>query len=177
MARVLIVGCGCRGRALAQALAGDGHEVRGTSRTEEGRRAIAAAGFGAAAAEPLRLATLMPHLEGIAALCWLMGTAEGEPGEVDALHSTRLTAVLEKLVDTHVRGAVYEAGGTVPTALRAEGARAARAIGARFRMPVEVVDEDPAALAPWLAAMRGAVGRVLAAAPLAPDVEGARASR
>ena len=35
MARVLIVPCGCRGRALAAELAAAGHAVRGTTRSPE----------------------------------------------------------------------------------------------------------------------------------------------
>ena len=44
MARVLIVGCGCRGRALAADLRGAGHAVRGTTRDPGRTAAIAAAG-------------------------------------------------------------------------------------------------------------------------------------
>ena len=34
MARILIVPCGCRGRALAAELLGAGHAVRGTTRSQ-----------------------------------------------------------------------------------------------------------------------------------------------
>jgi hypothetical protein len=37
-----------------------------------------------------------------------------------------------------------------------------QAAAATYRMPVEVVDRDPADYGAWLAAMRRAVGRVLA---------------
>ena len=43
MARVLIVGCGCRGQALAAALLEDGHAVRGTTRSAEWLAAMRAA--------------------------------------------------------------------------------------------------------------------------------------
>jgi len=55
MARILIVGCGCRGRALARELGERGHAVRGTSRTEAGRARIEAAGFEGVVADPDRL--------------------------------------------------------------------------------------------------------------------------
>ena len=60
MARVLIVGCGCRGRALAAALVEDGHQVRGTTRSPDGLEAIVAVGADAVVADPDRLGTLLP---------------------------------------------------------------------------------------------------------------------
>jgi 3-hydroxyisobutyrate dehydrogenase-like beta-hydroxyacid dehydrogenase len=44
LARVLIVGCGCRGQALARELRAAGHAVRGTTRDAGKVAAIAAAG-------------------------------------------------------------------------------------------------------------------------------------
>ena len=38
-----------------------------------------------------------------------MGTASGIPESLAALHGPRLQTLLEKLVDTPVRGVVYEA--------------------------------------------------------------------
>src|SRR5436309_3417691 len=122
MARVSIVGCGCRGRKLAGALRERGHAVRGTTRRRERLAAIEAAGAEAVTADPARLTTLLPHLAAASVLCWLMGTAAGDPQEVEALHGPRLVSLLETLVDTHVRGAVYEAAGTVGPALLEAGA-------------------------------------------------------
>src|SRR5919202_6911138 len=99
MARVLIVGCGCRGRELGRALVERGHAVRGTSRSDAGRAAIEADGLEGVVADPNRLATLLPQLHGVSALCWLLGTAD-EP----ALNRERFATLLETLVDTHVRG-------------------------------------------------------------------------
>ena len=48
-------------------------------------------------------------LDGVAVVCWLMGSARGDADELAALHGTRLESLLGKLVDTHVRGFVYEA--------------------------------------------------------------------
>jgi nucleoside-diphosphate-sugar epimerase len=149
MARILIVGCGCRGRELGRALREREHAIRGTSRSEEGRAAIEAEGFEAAVADPNRLATLLPHLQGVSALCWLMGTAD-EP----ALHTERFATLLETLVDTHVRGVVHEAPA---------GAGAAREARATYRMPVELVADPPADLRRWLPAALRAVDAVLAA--------------
>ncbi|MEA2353585.1 MAG: hypothetical protein QOJ14_1999 [Thermoleophilaceae bacterium] len=149
MARILIVGCGCRGRDLGRELAARGHAVRGTSRGEDGRAEIAAAGFEAVAADPARLGTLLPHLQGASALCWLMGTA-GDP----ALHGERFAALLEELVDTHVRGVVYEDPASDEAAERAAGT---------YAMPVVRVDGPPSDPAAWLPAAVAAVDAVLAA--------------
>ena len=163
MARILIVGCGCRGRELAGALTESGHAARGTTRHEGSLAAIEATGAEAVVADPDRLSTLMPHLDGVSALCWLMGSACGGEETVAALHGPRLESIAQKLVDTHVRGLVYEGAGTVAAALLAEGAQTARRVGAANRMPVEVVEEDPSATEAWSAAFASAVERVLSA--------------
>lgn len=157
MARVLIVGCGGRGRALGAALADDGHAVRGTSRSADGVAAIETAGFEGVLADPDRLGTLLPALAGVSAMVWLMGGADAP-----AVNSERLGAVLEKLVDTPVRGFVYEAAGSAEPAVLAAGAELARAAADTWHMPVEVVEADPAAdRAAWVAAMRAAAAAVL----------------
>ena len=157
MARVLIVGCGCRGRGLASSLAADGHVVRGTTRDPGAAPGIEAAGAEAAVADPDRLSTLLPCLEGVSAVCWLMGTAPSAP-----LHGPRLQSLLGKIVDTPVRGLVYEAGGPACDDLLRRGAALVGAAGETYRMPVRVVEEDPAERSAWLAAMRQAVAGVLA---------------
>jgi predicted dinucleotide-binding enzyme len=154
MARVLIVGCGCRGQSLARALREAGHAVRGTTRSADRLADIEAAGAEAVQADPDRLVTLMPAIEGVTVVCWLMGSVE-EP----TLHSERLESMLEHIVDTPVRGLVYETGG-VP---RPEGATAAERVAKTYAMPVEVVDADPSQHAQWTAATAAAVQRVLSA--------------
>jgi nucleoside-diphosphate-sugar epimerase len=149
VARVLIVGCGCRGRELGRELRARGHAVRGTSRDDTGRAAIEADGLEGVVADPARLATLVPHLQGVTVLCWLMG-GSGDP----ALHGERFDTLLETLVDTHVRGVVHEAAAAEPIAERAR---------ATYAMPVELVAEPSSDPARWLAAALAAVERVLAA--------------
>ena len=161
MARVLIVGCGCRGRELAAALGEDGHAVRGTSRSEQGKAAIEAAGHEAALADPDRLGTLLAPLDGVSAVAWLLGSASGEDEAVAALHGPRLESILDRLVETPVRGLVYEAAGTLPAGLLAGGAALARAAAETYPMPTRVVDADPGDRGLWTAAMRAAVGEVL----------------
>jgi putative NADH-flavin reductase len=157
VARVLIVGCGCRGRALAAELAGQGHAVRGTTRDSSRAGQIESAGAEAVVADPDRLGTLMAPLAGVGVVCWLMGSVRDAP----ELHSERLRTLTERLVDTHVRGLVYEAAGSAGRALLGEGEEIVRRASATWRIPVEVVDADPARHADWLAAMRASVGRLL----------------
>jgi hypothetical protein len=166
VARVLIVGCGCRGRELAWQLVADGHAARGTTRRPEDLSAIESTGAEAAVADPDRLSTLLPLIGGVSVICWLMGTAVGEPEVVAAIHGARLESLLGRLVDSPVRGFVYEAAGRVPRRRLDEGASIVRKAAATYRMPVAVVETDPADRGQWLAAMRAAVDRVLA--PTAP---------
>jgi nucleoside-diphosphate-sugar epimerase len=153
MARVLIVGCGCRGQALARELLSEGHAVRGTTRDAARLAAIEAAGAEAVTADPDRLATMTPVIEGVSVICWLMGTAGG----ADQLHGPRLESMLEHIVDTQVRGFVYETGAVE----RAEGTAAALRVAATYSMPVELLTTDPAQHDEWLRAAADAVSRVL----------------
>ncbi|HEX6458154.1 MAG TPA: NAD(P)H-binding protein [Thermoleophilaceae bacterium] len=152
---MLIVGCGCRGRELAAELRARGHAVRGTTRSESHLPEILAADVDAVVADPGRLATLTPHLDGVSVLVWLMGSAEGP--EVAAVHGDRLASLLETLVDTHVRGVVYEAAGSVEPALLEQGAALVRRAGETWHMPVEVVESATAG------SLADAAERVLAA--------------
>jgi hypothetical protein len=159
MARVLIVGCGCRGRTLAAALQAEGHSVRGTTRREAGLAAIDAVGAEGVVADPDRLGTLMQQLPGVTVVCWLMGSS----ADAAELHGDRLQTFVERLVDTPVRGLVYEAAGTVDDALLEEGAAIVLEGSRTWRIPVEVVDAEPAGHDEWLSAMRAGVERLLAA--------------
>jgi uncharacterized protein YbjT (DUF2867 family) len=159
LARVLIVGCGCRGLALADALVATGHPVRGTTRDPARVPELQAAGVEPAVGDPYRLATLLPHVANTSAMVWLMGSATGD--DVQALHRTRLQTVLERLVDSPVRGLVYEGAGTVPSPLLREGATAVRKAGLTWQMPNVIVEEHPRNHDHWLAAMLAAVEEVL----------------
>jgi uncharacterized protein YbjT (DUF2867 family) len=143
MARALIVGCGCRGRELGGRLLDEGWAVRGTSRREEGLAAIEAAGIEAALADPDRVGTLLELVGDVAVVCLLLGSAVGDPEEVAAIHGPRLERLLERLVDTPVRGVVYEAVGSVDADLLAAGAELVRTASRTWRIPVSVVDLEP----------------------------------
>jgi nucleoside-diphosphate-sugar epimerase len=149
VARVLIVPCGCRGRALAAELAAAGHAVRGTTRSQANAEAIRAAGAEPYVGDPDRIGTLMDALSGVTIVCWLMGTIP-----VPELHEGRLRMLWEKLVDTPVRGVVYE--GALP-----QGEQVARTASQTWQIPLEILDGDPLDHDAWLAAARGAVDRLL----------------
>ncbi len=137
--------------------------MRGTSRSHSGLERIAAAGAEAATADPDRLVTLMPHVEGVTVLCWLMGSASGDEHNVRELHGPRLETLLERLVDTHVRGVVYEGAGSVQPKLLEQGASLVRRAHDTWNVPVEVVDHDPGDVRGWVEEMAEAVERVLGA--------------
>jgi len=164
MARALIVGCGCRGRMLGEWLATEGWAVRGTSRRPQGLAAIEAAGLEAALADPERPGTLLDLVGDVAVVHLLLGSAAGEGELLEAIHGPRLESLLERLVDTPVRGVVYEAAGSVDAALLEVGAGLVRAAGERWRIPFEIVSADPADAEGWCEAMATASMNALSSA-------------
>jgi len=162
MARVLIVGCGCRGQALARELRARGHAVRGTTRSDARRAAIEAAGAEVWVGDPDRVATIHYALADVTVLCWLMGSAQGSPQALAALHGSRLRMLLERTIDTTVRGLLYEAAGTVEPALLSGGAQTVRAACGKSEIPHALLDADPADRDAWLAAALAAIDGLLA---------------
>ena len=113
MARCLIVGCGCRGLELAAALRSAGHAVRGTTRDPDRRTEIEASGAEPFIGDPNVVGTLAPALAHVGVACILLGSAIGTEEQLAALHGTRLDMLLERMLDTTVRGVVYQAAGSV----------------------------------------------------------------
>ena len=164
MARALIVGCGCCGRSLGERLLADGWAVRGTSRREEGLAAIAAAGIEPALADPEQPGTLLELVGDVAVVVLALGSAAGEPEAVAAVHGPRLEALAERLVDTPVRGVVYEASGEVEAALLAGGVEVLRRAERTWRIPVELVEAPRSQPEAWVEAMANGVGKAIAPA-------------
>ena len=162
MARCLIIGCGCRGRALSRALRARGHAVRGTTRDVSRADELAAAGAEPFVGDPDRVATLAPALDHVGVACVLLGSAVGSPDALAALHGTRLDMLLERMLDTTVRGVVYERVGSVGEELLCSGAERIRRGCERSLIPYVLLDADPAAHDVWLAAAVAGVERVLA---------------
>lgn len=140
MARALIVGCGCSGRALGSELRDEGWEVRGTSRTEEGLVAIEEAGIEPARADPERPGTILDLVGDVTVVLWLLGSAKGSSEDLAAIHGPRLEGLLERLVDTPVRGFLYEGVGTVDSKLLAGGAELVQRARDTWRIPVAVTE-------------------------------------
>ena len=161
MARCLIIGCGCRGRALAEALVADGHAVRGTTRDASQVALIEAAGAEAVVGDPDVVATLVEALDHVTVVCILLGSATGSDEQLAALHGSRLEMLLTKTVDTTARGVVYEAAGTVAPAVLDGGAERVRRYGTRSLAGAELIDADPADFDAWLTAALDAVNRLL----------------
>jgi uncharacterized protein YbjT (DUF2867 family) len=137
LARCLIIGCGCRGSALARELLARGHAVRGTTRRAERLAEIEATGAEAVIADPDRVATLAPALRDVAVVCVLLGSASGSPSLLEALHGPRLEMLLSRVIDTPVRGFVYEG---------AAGADLVSSFCSRSRVPYQVVERGAAAV-------------------------------
>ena len=118
----------------------DGWAVRGTSRRQEGLEAIEAVGIEPALADPDRPGTILELVGDVAVLVLLLGGVEGVEEELAAIHGPRLERLMEHLVETPVRGVVYE--GTE------EGEEIVRAASRTWRIPVRFsMDEISAVLA------------------------------
>ncbi|MGH8301587.1 MAG: hypothetical protein ACRET5_08995 [Steroidobacteraceae bacterium] len=187
MARILILAGGCRGRRLAGELVGEGHAVRVTTRGESGRAAIEATGAECWIGTPGRLATLRAALESVTIVCWLLGTAIGSEDELGVLHASRLEFFLGQVIDTTVRGFVYEApggggdgdggggggggggdgggggggDGAVPANVFVEGERIVRRLAERNEIPARFLRADPGEPEVWLREARAAIGALL----------------
>jgi nucleoside-diphosphate-sugar epimerase len=161
LARALIVGCGCRGRDLARRLIDDGWAVRGTTRSPTRLPAIAETGAEAVVADPERPGTVLDLVGDVAVVHWLLGSTAGEGEVVAAIHGPRLERLLEKLVDTPVRGFVYEAAGSVASEQLENGRQLVESAGRTWRIPFAIVDAHPADHDAWLEAMLVATDSVL----------------
>jgi hypothetical protein len=128
MARLLVVGAGsCRALSLTRELTADGHAVRGVTRGGH-ERAIEGAGGEAWIGDPDVIGTLRYALDNVTLLLWLLGNVDQ-----DQLHGSRLEMMLEKTIDTTVRGVVYEAGPP-------EGAATVERLAGYNEIPYRVVE-------------------------------------
>lgn len=166
MARILIVGGGCRGRRFAGEMVEQGHAVRATSRTEAGRTAIEASGAECWIGTPDRLATLRGALDNVTIACWMLAGASGPAKQVAALHGSRLEFFLGQAIDTTVRGFIYDASvSAIATAIAPEvldgGERIVRSLGERNAIPLAVLHADPGDEHAWAGEARAAVEMLL----------------
>jgi uncharacterized protein YbjT (DUF2867 family) len=162
VARILIVAGGCRGRELARSLAAEGHVLRITTRSEDGRAAIEDSGAECWVGTPERPATLRGSLAGVTFVCWLLARASGSEQALAELHTARLESFLTQVIDSPVRGFLYEAPEGVPQAATlSAGERILARLSARNAIPTAVLRRDPAAAREWLGEARAAVEGLL----------------
>lgn len=126
---------------------------------------IAEAGIEPALADPADPASLLGLVDDVAVVAWLLGSAQGTEGELAAIHGPRLDRVLERLVETPVRGFVYDGKGSVDPILLARGKEAVEAVSETWEMPVACLLVDPFDDETWEDPMRiwadSAVGGVV----------------
>lgn len=158
MARLLLVGNSCRAREFAREFAAAGNAVRVTTRSEQGVRQISAVGAEGVVCDPARLSTLLPFMQGVTVIFWLLGNAQGNAAD---LHGPRLVSVLEKTVDSGVRGFAYEAAGNVAPDLLAGGVSAVGDASSRWHIPTAIVTQHPAQTQAWLAGARAAFDEIV----------------
>jgi hypothetical protein len=162
VARILILGGGCRGLRFAQELHHERHAVRIVTRSAARRSEIEAVGAECFIADLDRLVTLRPALEHITIACWMLATAGGEPDAIEVLHGSRLTQFLWSLIDTTVRGVVYEAGGSaLPRELLSRGERIVSETTRRNAIPAHILRADPREQREWGTEAREAVQSLL----------------
>jgi len=135
--------------------------VRVTTRAESGRAAIEATGAECWIGTPQRLGTLRAALESVTIVCWLLGTAAGGEEEVRALQTSRLEFFLGQVIDTTVRGFLYEAAGAVPGDALVEGERIVQTIAERNAIPMAVLRADPRDSGIWLRDARAEIDALL----------------
>ena len=138
-----------------------GHAVRGTTRTQARAPEIEAAGAEPYIADPDRVATLMPALDHAAVVCVLLGSASGTRQHIEALHGPRLEMLLGRMIDTTVRGVLYETQGAVPTEVLAAGAERLKQSCVCSRIAYALLEAPPEDHQAWLAAALAAVARLV----------------
>jgi hypothetical protein len=119
------------------------------------------AGAEAVIGDPDRIATLARALEHVAVSYVLLGSAVGEGEQLAALHGTRLEMLLARMLDSTVRGIVYESAGSVDRAVLAGGAGRVQAFCEDSRIPYVLLSADPSEPRSWLDAAADAADRVL----------------
>jgi hypothetical protein len=112
--------------------------------------------------DPDRVATLLPALQQVSVACLLLGSAVGDPDCVAALHGSRLEMLLGKVIDTTVRGVVYESVGSVAAGVLEHGRELVSAACQQSRIRCGMIDTDPVDYRSWLRAAEAAIHRAMA---------------
>lgn len=142
--------------------------MRGTTRDATRCAEIEAAGAESVVGDPDVVGTLARSLEHVGVACVLLGSAVGSPEQLEALHGSRLDMLLTRMVDTTVRGIVYEAAGSIDAAILSAGAALVRARCEDARIPYVLLRADPTDQAAWTVAAAAAVNSTLDGHPDGP---------
>ena len=116
-------------------------------------------------ADPQRVATLAPAFEHVTLACVLLGSASGTAESLSELHGPRLQMLLARMLDTTVRGVLYEARGTVGEGVLRRGADVVRRACEASRIPYELLEADPSSPGGWVEAATSAAHSLLAEVP------------
>ena len=103
---------------------------------------IERAGLEGVIAHPERPGTVLDLVGDAAVVVWLLGSASGDAGQLKAVHGPRLERLLERLVDTSVRGFAYEAAGSVPAVELSAGRAAVERASQTWRIPVTMLEGE-----------------------------------
>ncbi len=135
--------------------------VRGTTRTEGGVAALESAGVEAHVGDPDRVATLAPALDQVTVACLLLGSATGPPEQLRQLHDTRLQMLLSRMLDTTIRGILYEASGSVGDEVLGVGGRLVSRVCRDSQIPYQLLRADPADHRGWEREAAASIERLL----------------
>jgi hypothetical protein len=161
--RLLLIGGGERGLRLTRTLTADGHAVRVVTRDPARHAAIRDAGGEPWDGDPDRIGTLRYALDNVTVLVWALGTADGDDADkVRALHGTRLEMLLERTIDTTVRGVLYECSGTLPVEVLSQSARIVERMCRHNEIPWGLLYHEPEDVDGWAASTADAIDRILA---------------
>jgi hypothetical protein len=155
LARVLIVGGGERGAALAAALLERGYAVRAI---DVGAVSDRVERFDA---DPERPGTLKAALEQVTVACWLFGSDDRDSGRLEMLNGARLERFLHQTIDSSVRGLVYEGAGSAGEEVLAGGRRLVCEYAEQNAIPFAVLARDQSDPAEWVEHALEAVGMLV----------------
>lgn len=158
MARVLLTGSAARLAPVAERLLADGYAVR--CAVPGGVEVCG--GVESVDATPRLPGGVVMALDAVAVVCWLLGDADwSDP----LLHDGQLETMLARVVDTGVRGFVYErpAGFDGAGALAASGERQLAHAAQTWHVPVAIVERGGEGEADLAQRVAAAVSCVLAA--------------
>ena len=113
MAQILIIGCGYRGKRLAQRLIKDGHRVRGLTRSADHAAALARLGVEPHVGDVTLPETLRGIGDNVTAVYHLMGSMGGNDEQLQKLHVDGTRHVLAALSGLPLTRYVYESSTAV----------------------------------------------------------------